>query len=96
MGEEMNQQLFYAPIGADDEPIPFDGKVEIKEFPVEATTHDNGLSSFSCQMSARIKRVRIRTDKLPRKMKKRLKKQFSKQINIPTKYIYCQRLKLKK
>ena len=41
MGEEMNQQLFYAPIGAEDEPIPFDGEVEIEEFPVTETKHYN-------------------------------------------------------
>ncbi len=58
----MNPQLFYAPIGCNDVPIPFDGEMEIKEFPVEATTHGNGLSSFSCQMSARIKRFSIKTN----------------------------------
>ena len=43
MGEEMNQQLFYAPIGSDNKPILFDGKVEIEEFPVTETKHDWGL-----------------------------------------------------
>ena len=90
MGEEMNQQLFYVPIGSEEEPIPFDGEMEIKEFPVEATTHENGLSSFSCQMSAHIKRVCLRTGKVPRKIKKRLKTLLSKDIGIPTKYLrFC-------
>ena len=87
MGEELSQQLFYAPIGSDsyEEPIFFDGEMEIKEFPVSVTTHKNGLSSFSVQMSARIKRVFLKTGKLPRKIKKRLKTRLSKEIGIPTK-----------
>lgn len=85
MGEEMNQQLFYAPIGSDDELIPFDGKVEIEEFPVTETKHDWGLSSFSVSLNARIKRLRLKTYKLPRRVKKRLKTQLSKEIGIPTK-----------
>jgi len=84
MGEEMNQQLFYAPIGSDEEPIPFDGKVEIEEFPVTETKHDWELSSFSVSFSARVKR-RLKLYKLPRKMKKRLKTQLSREIGIPTK-----------
>lgn len=85
MGEELNQQLFYAPIGAEDEPIPFNGEVEIEEFPVTETKHDNELSSFSVSFSARIKRVVLMTGKLPRKIKKRLKTQLSREIGIPTK-----------
>ena len=85
MGEELNQQLFYAPIGSEDEPIPFNGEVEIEEFPVTETKHYNGLSSFSASFSARIKRVELRTGKLPRKIKKRIKTQLSREIGIPTK-----------
>lgn len=85
MNEEMNQQLFYAPIGSDCEPIPFDGEVEIKEFPVTETKHDNELSSFSVSFSARIKRLHLPTGKLPRKIKKRFKTQLSRKIGIPTK-----------
>ena len=88
MGEEMNQKLFYAPIGSDEEPIPFDGKVEIEEFPVTETKHDWGLSSFTVSFSARVKRLRLKrlkTYKLPRKVKKRLKTQLSREIGIPTK-----------
>ena len=84
----MNQQLFYAPIGSEDEPIPFDGEVEIKEFPVTETKHDNGLSSFSCTMTASLKRVSLRVGKLPRKMKKRLKKILSKDMGIPSNKIH--------
>lgn len=83
--KELNQQLFYAPIGSDNEPIPFDGEVEIKEFPVTETKHDNELSSFSVSFSAHIKRLRLKTCKLPRKIKKRLKTQLSREIGIPTK-----------
>ena len=85
MGEEMNQQLFYAPIGSDEEPIPFDGKVEIEEFPVTETKHDWELSSFSVSFSSRVKRLRLKMHKLPRKKKKRLKTQLSREIGIPTK-----------
>ena len=84
MGEELNQKLFYAPIGSDCEPIPFDGEVEIDEFPVTETKHDNGLSSFSCQISASLKRVSLRVGKLPRKTKKRLKMLLSKDMGIPS------------
>ena len=87
MGEEMNQQLFYFPIGSEDEPIPFDGKVEIEEFTVPETKHDWGLSSFSVSFNARIKRLRLKMFKLPRKTKKRLKTQISKAINVKTKDI---------
>lgn len=87
MGEEMNQQLFYAPIGPDCEPIPFDGEVEIKEFPVTETKHGWELSSFSVSFSARIKRLRLKTCKLPRKKKKRLKTQISKEMGVKTKDI---------
>lgn len=75
MGEELNLQLFYAPIGSDNEPIPLE--VEIKEFPVAETKHDNELSSFSVSFSARIKRLHLPIGKLPRKIKKRLKTQLS-------------------
>ena len=85
MGEELNQQLFYAPIGSDDELIPFDGEVEIEEFPVTETKHEWGLSSFSVSFSARFKRLWLKTYKLPRKVKKRLKTQLSRGIGIPTK-----------
>lgn len=85
MGEELNQQLFFAPIGSDNEPIPFDGEVEIEEFPVTETKHDNGLSSFSVSFSARIKRLSLPIGKLPRKIKKRLKTQLSREIGIPAK-----------
>ena len=85
MGEEMKQQLFYVPIGSDEEPIPFDGKVEVEEFPVTETKHDWGLSSFSVSFSSRVKRLRLKTYKLPRMVKKRLKTQLSKEIGIPTK-----------
>jgi len=85
MGEEKKQQLFYAPIGSDEEPIPFDGKLEIEELPVTETKHDWELSSFSVSFSARVKRLRLKTYKLPRKIKKRLKTQLSKEIGIPTK-----------
>lgn len=87
MGEEMNQQLFYAPIGSDEEPTPFDGKVEIEELPVTETKHDWELSSFSVSLNARIKRLRLKMFKLPRKTKKRLKTQISKEINVKTKDI---------
>lgn len=87
MGEEMNQQIYYAPIGSEDEPIPFDGEVEIEEFPVTETKHDNELSSFSVSFSACIKRLRLSTGKLPRKVKKRLKTQISKNIGIQIKCI---------
>lgn len=88
MGEEINQQLFYIPIGSDNKPIPFDGELEIEEFPVTETKHDWGLSSFSVSLNARIKRLRLKrlkTYKLPRKVKKRLKTQLSREIGIPTK-----------
>ena len=87
MGEEMKQQLFYVPIGSDEEPIPFDGKVEIEEFPVTETKHDWELSSFSVSFNARIKRLRLKMFKLPRKKKKRIKTQISKEINVKTKDI---------
>lgn len=83
MGEEMNQQLFYAPIGSKDEPIPFGGKVEIEKFPVTETKHDNGFSSFSCQMTASHKKVSLKVGKVPRKTKKRIKKLLSKDMGIP-------------
>ena len=87
MGEEMKQQLFYVPIGSDEEPIPFDGKVEIEEFPVTETKHDWELSSFSVSFNARIKRLRLKMFKLPRNKKKRIKTQISKEINVKTKDI---------
>lgn len=85
MGEEMNQQLFYAPIGSYEELIPVKGKVEIEEFPVTETKHDWELSSFSVSFSARVKRLRLKMYKLPRKIKKRFKTQLSREIGIPTK-----------
>lgn len=85
MGEEMNQQLFYAPIGSDDEPIPFDGKVEVEEFPLDVEVQHSQLMPLSLHLTARIKRLRLKTCKLPRKVKKRLKTQLSKEIGIPTK-----------
>lgn len=85
MGEEMKQQLFYVTIGSDEEPIPFDGKVEVEEFPVTETKHDWGLSSFSVSFNARIKRLRLKMFKLPRKKKKRLKTQISKAMNVKAK-----------
>lgn len=83
----MNQQLFYSPIGSDDEFIPFDGKVEIEEFPVTETKNDCGLSSFSMSFRTRIKRLRLKANKIPRKTKKRLKTQISKVMNVKTKDI---------
>ncbi len=85
MGEKMKQQLFYIPIGSDEEPIPFDGEVEVEEFPVTETKHDWGLSSFSVSFNARIKRLRLKTYKLPRKVKKRIKTQISKEMNVKAK-----------
>lgn len=87
MSEELNQQLFYAPIGSDDKPIPFNGEVEIEEFPVTETKHEWGLSSFSVSFSSRIKRLRLKTYKLPRKTKKRLKTQISKAVGVKAKDI---------
>lgn len=84
----MKQKLCYATIGSDKEPIHFDGEVEIEEFPVNETKHEWGLSSFSVSFNARIKRLRLKRlkmCKLPRKIKKRLKTQLSKEIGIPTK-----------
>lgn len=87
MGEELNQKLFYFPIGSDNKPIPFDGEVEIKKFPVTETKQEWGLSSFSVSFNTRIKRLRLKMFKLPRKKKKRLKTQISKAINVKTKDI---------
>ena len=96
MGEEINTQLFYVPIRAEHKPIALNPCWEVEEFPATKTENPDNYTSFSMQINARVKRIWIETYKLPRKKKKRFKKQFSKQINIPTKYIYCQRLKLKK
>lgn len=90
MGEEMNQQLFYAPIGSDGElrPLCCATEFKVEEFPVTETKHDWELSSFSVSFSARVKRLRLKrlkTYKLPRRVKKRLKTQLSKEIGIPTK-----------
>lgn len=87
MGEEMNQQLFYAPIGSDGElrPLCCATEFKVEEFPVTETKHDWGLSSFSVSFSSRVKRLRLKTYKLPRRVKKRLKTQLSREIGIPTK-----------
>lgn len=87
MGEELNQQLFYAPIGSDGElrPLCCATEFKVEEFPVTETKHDWGLSSFSVSFSSRVKRLRLKTYKLPRRVKKRLKTQLSKEIGIPTK-----------
>lgn len=87
MGEEMKQQLFYAPIGSDEEPIPFDGKVEIEEFPLDVEVQHNQLMPLSLHLTARIKRLTIKMYKLPRKVKKRLKTQISKEMNVKAKDI---------
>ena len=87
MGEEINQQLFYIPIGSNEEPIPFDGKVEIEEFPLDVEVQHNQLMPLSLHLTARIKRLRLKTYKLPRKMKKRLKTQISKEMNVKAKDI---------
>lgn len=85
MGEEMNQQLFYAPIWSDGELRPLGCATDFKvdDFPAPETNHEWGLSSFSLSFNARIKRLRL--FKLPRKVKKRFKKQLSRRIGIPTK-----------
>lgn len=87
MGEELNQQLFYAPIESDGElrPLCCATEFKVEEFPVTETKHDWGLSSFSVSFSARVKRLRLKTYKLPRRVKKRLKTQLSREIGIPTK-----------
>ena len=87
MGEEMNQQLFYAPIGSDDEPIPFDGELEIEELPLDVEVQHNQLMPLSLHLTAHIKRLRLKTYKLPRKVKKRLKTQISKEMNVKAKDI---------
>ena len=87
MGEEMNQQLFYFPIGSDEEPIPFDGKVEIEEFPLVVEVQHSQLMPLSLHLAARIKRLRLKTCKLPRKVKKRLKTQISKAMGVKAKDI---------
>lgn len=83
----MNQQLFYAPIGSDGELRPLGCMTEFKvdDFHVPETNHEWGLSSFSMSFNARIKRLRLKMFKLPRKIKKRLKTQLSRRIGIPTK-----------
>ena len=72
MGEEMNQQLFYAPIGSDDELRPLGCATDFKvdDFNVPETNHEWGLSSFSLSFNARIKRLRLKMNKLPLKVKK--------------------------
>ena len=90
MNEEMNQQLFYAPIGSEDEPIPFDGevedgKLEIEEFPLDVEVQHSQLMPLSLHLAARIKRLRLKTFKLPRKVKKRLKTQISKAMGVKAK-----------
>lgn len=89
MGEEMNQQLFYAPIGSDGELRPFCCATEfrVEEFPVTETKHDWGLSSFTASFSARVKRLRLKTYKLPRKKKKRVKMREMNASGIPTKHL---------
>ena len=83
MGEEMKQQLFYVPIGSDEEPIPFDGEVE--EFPLDVEVQHNQLMPLSLHLTARIKRLRLKMYKLPRKVKKRLKTRISKEMNVKAK-----------
>ena len=85
MGEEMNQQLFYAPIWSDEEPIPFDGKLEIEELPLDVEVQHNQLMPLSLHLTAHIKRLRLKTYKLPRKVKKRLKTQISNAMNVKAK-----------
>ena len=85
MGEEMNQQLFYVPIGSDEEPIPFDGKVEIEEFPLDVEVQHSQLMPLSLHLKARIKRLRLKMCKLPRRVKKRLKTQISKAMGVRAK-----------
>ena len=85
MGEEMKQQLFYVPIGSDEEPIPFDGEVEVEEFPLDVEVQHSQLMPLSLHLTARIKRLRLKTCKLPRKVKKRLKTQISKEMNVKAK-----------
>lgn len=89
MGKEKNQQLFYAPIGSDGELRPLGCATEFKvdDFHVPETNHEWGLSSFSVSFSARVKRLRLKMCKLPRKMKKRLKTQISKVMNVKAKDI---------
>ena len=83
----MKQQLFYAPIGSDGElrPLACMTEFKVEEFPVTETKHDWGLSSFSVSFNARIKRLRLKMFKLPRKVKKRLKTQISKEMGIRAK-----------
>lgn len=81
----MKQQLFYAPIWSDEEPIPFDGKLEIEELPLDVEVQHNQLMPLSLHLTAHIKRLRLKTYKLPRKVKKRLKTQLSREIGVPTK-----------
>lgn len=85
MGEEMKQQLFYVPIGSDEEPIPFDGEVEVEEFPLYVEVQHSQLMPLSLHLTARIKRLRLKTCKLPRKVKKRLKTQISKEMGVKAK-----------
>lgn len=85
MGEEMKQQLFYVPIGSDEEPTPFDGKVEIEEFPLDVEVQHSQLMPLSLHLTARIKRLRLETCKLPRKVKKRLKTRISKSMGVRAK-----------
>lgn len=89
MGEETNQQLFYAPIGSDGELRPLGCATEFKvdDFHVPETNHEWGLSSFSVSFSARVKRLRLKMYKLPRKKKKRLKTHISKAIGVKAKDI---------
>ena len=85
MGEEMKQQLFYVPIWSDEEPIPFDGEVEVEEFPLDVEVQHSQLMPLSLHLTARIKRLRLKMYKLPRKVKKRLKTQISKAMNVKAK-----------
>lgn len=87
MGEELNQNLFYFPIGSDEEPIPFDGELEIEELPLDVEVQHNQLMPLSLHLRAHIKRLRLKMCKLPRKMKKRLKTQISKEMNVKAKDI---------
>lgn len=85
MDEEMKQQLFYVPIGSDEEPTHFDGKVEVEEFPLDVEVQHSQLMPLSLHLTARIKRLRLKMYKLPRKVKKRLKTQISKEMNVKAK-----------
>lgn len=83
----MKKRRFYAPIGSDNKPIPFDGKLEIEELPLDVEVQHNQLMPLSLHLTAHIKRLRLKMCKLPRKMKKRLKTHISKAMNVKAKDI---------